>query len=78
MHAAGRVVCLTAAPEVILRRVGSADTRPLLGGAPDPLRRIRELIAEREASYATADIRIDTSATTPPEIAERILEWLGR
>src|SRR5947207_704151 len=35
LRATGLVVLLTASPEAILSRVGNAQTRPLLAGAPD-------------------------------------------
>ena len=48
-----RVFCLTAQPEEIARRIGrpGQPVRPLLE-EQDPIARIAELLAEREAGYA--------------------------
>ncbi|MFC2062805.1 shikimate kinase [Chloroflexota bacterium] len=54
------VVCLTASPEVILKRITGGD-RPLLAVA-DPALAIRELLGFRQPLYErAADIKIDTS-----------------
>jgi shikimate kinase len=64
LRGAAPVVCLTARPEVILRRTrGSGTVRPLLEGA-DPAARISALLAERADAYARADASIDTSDRT--------------
>lgn len=68
------IVLLTAQPEVILQRVQPIATRPKLASAPDPLAEIRRLMSEREAAYACADIRVDTSTLSPEEAVERIEE----
>src|SRR5262245_28356809 len=46
LGAGSRVFCLVASPETIAARVLDGPARPLLAG-PDPLARIRELLAER-------------------------------
>ena len=46
LAAAGPVVCLTATPDELLRRVGGGADRPLLAGG-DRGARIRELLAAR-------------------------------
>src|SRR5690242_1104336 len=51
LRANSRIVLLTATPECILERVRDAVTRPLLADAADPLKRIRELLAQREVAY---------------------------
>ena len=76
MKSCGPLVCLTADPETILLRVGSTATRPLLM-VPDPLAKIRGLLAAREAHYAKADYTVDTSGLTPEEVAERVLEAIN-
>ncbi len=73
----GRIICLKATPEVILERIKNEPHRPLLH-APDPLSRIKELLARREACYAKADYRIDTSQLTTEQVADRIIEWLDK
>ena len=53
------VVCLWASPETIWERVRSHDHRPLLN-EPDPLAKIRELLAAREPHYRQADVLVNT------------------
>jgi shikimate kinase len=74
-----RVVRLAASPEEIVRRLASdqAEVRPLLA-APDPLGRIRDLLARREPVYAQAGLTVDTEGLTPEEVVTQILEWLSR
>jgi shikimate kinase len=74
-----RVVRLVASPKEILRRLAADDSevRPLLA-APDPLGRIRDLLARREAIYALAELTVDTEGLSPEEVAEWILAWLAR
>ncbi len=73
LAAAGPIVCLTAAPEEIARRIGDAANRPLLAGANgDRLARIRALLAERAPVYASAAHRVDTSGLALDEVVERV------
>jgi shikimate kinase len=71
------LICLTAVPEVLLRRVGNGRRRPLLK-ENDRALRIRQLLAQREKSYAQAHISIDTSHLTVDQVVERIVEALAR
>lgn len=73
---AGIVVCLTARPEIIAARVGrSAARRPKLVEGDKPVdQRIRELMAERAAVYARADLTIDTSDSSLERVAERVID----
>jgi shikimate kinase len=57
---AGLVVCLIARPEAIYERIRHETHRPLLQ-TPDPLAKIRDLLAGREPFYHQADLIIDTS-----------------
>lgn len=72
LSATGLVVCLTAAPEIILHRVAAATHRPLLEGG-DKAKKILELLAKRQPLYDAVPHRIDTSTRTPAEIADLIL-----
>jgi shikimate kinase len=56
----GTVICLTAAPEVILARVQGTNDRPLLQGG-NPLEKIQTLLQARADAYAQADVMVDTS-----------------
>jgi shikimate kinase len=69
------LVCLTANPEVLLRRVGNNRQRPLLTHG-DRVQRIRELLALREKNYSQAHICIDTSDLTVNQVAGKITEIL--
>ncbi|MDE2180780.1 MAG: shikimate kinase [candidate division NC10 bacterium] len=66
------LVCLVAEPAVILQRLGGDARRPLLQ-SPDRLARIRELLEQRAAAYAQADLSIDTSGADIEEIVDRIM-----
>lgn len=74
----GRVFCLTASVDTILRRVapdGAAAGRPLLAGA-DARQRITALLAERAEGYARFE-QVDTDGRSPVEVADEILRRLG-
>jgi len=78
LRASGPVVCLTAAPKVILQRVTpTLSARPLLANAPAPLARIQQLMSQRTSAYAQADLTIDTSRLSLEEAAGRIWEEVG-
>lgn len=66
------VVCLWASPETIYSRVKEQTHRPLLR-APDPLARIRELLAAREPVYREADVLITTDMRTVKEVAQQVI-----
>ena len=74
LHAAGPIVCLSAAPEVIVERT-RGEPRPLLAQG-DPAARVRVLLAARAAAYAQADLTIDTSALPVDAVVDRIVEFL--
>lgn len=73
------MILLTASPETILERVNAeGDVRPLLR-VGDRLERIRSLLEAREAKYLRAvDMVVDTSGRTTEQVADEILEYLGR
>ena len=66
------VVCLWAAPEKIWERVRHQSHRPLLQH-PDPLARIRELLALREPFYKNADVLVNTDLRSVREVAQQIV-----
>jgi shikimate kinase len=70
------VIALDARPETILTRINESarhiSERPLLAGA-DPLARIREIKAERDATYRDADAFVETDELSPDEITHKIL-----
>ena len=69
------LVCLTAAPEVLLRHADKSRQRPLLEGG-DRAQRIGELLAQREKNYAQAHVAVDTSHLTVEQVVEKIIERL--
>jgi shikimate kinase len=59
-----------------VRRVGrSGRVRPLLL-VSDPLERAARLLAERARYYERAELRLDTTTSTPAQLVDRILEHL--
>lgn len=68
------VVCLWASPEVIWERVRRHQHRPLLAHAPDPLAKIRELLAARTPFYRQADVLVDTEMRSVPEVTAHVVQ----
>jgi len=66
------VVCLWASPEVIWERVRGQSHRPLLKG-PEPLVKIRELLASREPIYKQADVLVNTEHRSVKEVVQHVL-----
>jgi shikimate kinase len=56
----GFSIWLKADPDVLARRVGRKDTRPLLKGK-DPRQVLSDLLAQREPSYSQADMIVESS-----------------
>lgn len=65
------VVWLCATPEAIWERVRSQTHRPLLQ-TPDPLAKIREMLAVRAPFYREADVYIDSGLRPPREVAAQL------
>lgn len=72
----GVFIALTAAPEVIYRRVKNKKNRPLLlrGNLEE---RIRTLLREREGAYNMAELTVDTGACSPEEAVNQIVSFLA-
>lgn len=75
MKKTGKIICLTAKPEVILKRTKGYSHRPLLK-VDDSKKQIEFLLKKRVALYALADISIDTSELTLQEVAEEVLKFV--
>lgn len=73
--AGGVLICLQAEPRIILERIGADADRPLLHG-PDRLARIQELLHQRAAAYAQADLSVETSELQVEEVIEWIVQRL--
>jgi len=75
LAAAGPIVCLTATPEEILRRVGGGESRPLLATCAsdaERLARIRDLLVARATAYGSVTHTIDTTGATLDQVVERV------
>ena len=66
------VVCLWASPEKILERVRYQTHRPLLYD-PNPLAKIRRLLAAREPFYRQADVLLNTEMRSVREVAQQVI-----
>lgn len=72
LHKCGTVVYLRVSPEVVYERLKNDTTRPLLQ-CEDPLGKIRELLAVRDAIYTEcADIILDVDNRHSDELAEEL------
>ena len=69
----GVVFSLAATPEEIWKRVGHETHRPLLQ-APQPLDRIRQMLAVRAPFYARANCIIHTTGLSIEEVTDQIIE----
>lgn len=68
----GLVVCLTATPETILKRVAHDANRPLLAG-DDKIGKIRGILASRQALYDGIPHRILTDGLSIEDVAAQIV-----
>ena len=66
------VVCLWASPEKIFERVRHQRHRPLLND-PEPLDKIRALLAAREPFYRQADVLVNTDTRSIREVAQQVI-----
>lgn len=66
------IVCLWASPEIIWERVKHQTHRPLLHD-PNPMERIRTLLAAREPFYRQADVLVNTEMRSVKEVAHHVL-----
>ncbi len=66
------VVCLWASAETIYERVRGHNHRPLLE-EPDPLAKIRSLLAVREPYYRQADVLVNAEIRSIREIATQVI-----
>lgn len=71
----GRIIHLSARPDVILDRTKDAEDRPLLETA-DRRKRIAVLLAKRAPFYGRADYEIDTSDLGVEDVVEKIVSYL--
>jgi shikimate kinase len=79
MQARGVLVCLSAEPEEIIRRLKAEHNgRPMLKG-DDLSRRVSALLAQRRAAYAAIPHQVDTTGLTIEQVADAVvaLWWRG-
>jgi shikimate kinase len=67
------LICLTASPDALIKRLGSGSKRPLLKDV-DRRSRIEELLRLRAERYAQAHLIIDTTRLTIDQVVEKIIE----
>jgi shikimate kinase len=65
-------VCLWASPERIWERVRNQSHRPLLND-PNPLEKIRSLLAARAQYYRQADVLVNTEMRNVREVAQQVI-----
>ncbi len=73
----GVIICLTASPEVILKRASRVETRPLLQ-VEDPMARIKELLEIRRPYYQRCHLMVDTSDKSVKEVVRKIVSFVNR
>lgn len=73
MKEKGKIICLSALPEVILKRASGHTHRPLLN-VLDPKKQIEHLLKLRFPYYAQADKTIDTSKISIKGVVEKIVK----
>jgi 3-dehydroquinate synthase len=75
----GMLVRLWATPEVLSERIGRKATRPLMAGLPpeERLKKIREMLEEREQYYSHADFSVESSNDfSEDHVVERVVALL--
>lgn len=77
MKKSGVLICLSASPEVILKRTSKYSHRPLLN-VPNPKKHIDLLLKMRAPYYAKADKIIDTSKISIKEVAAKVLKTIDK
>jgi shikimate kinase len=74
---AGRVVCLTANVDELVRRIGDPEKRPMLAGK-DVRQEIDKILPARQKFYDRAHLVVDTTGVVPSQVARRIAEELEK
>lgn len=77
LKGATTTVWLKARPELHLSRVAAQGDRRPMAGRADPLAELRALLRGREPLYSEADVTVDTSELTPPEVVSELRHRLG-
>lgn len=72
----GTIVCLTATPDEIYKRIKDETHRPLLR-VDDPVGKIKKLLEIRKEFYERSDNFVDTTELSVVEVADRIIGLTG-
>lgn len=72
----GILICLSASPDELLKRIKETASRPLLN-YEEPKKRISIILKKRALCYRKADINIKTDGLSIGEVAERIVKRLN-
>lgn len=72
----GVIICLTASPEVILRRTSRTNYRPLLNVGNREIE-IKKLLKKRERFYKRCSKMIDTSNKSVEEVVDELITFLS-
>ncbi len=73
----GVLICLTASPEEIARRVADDRHRPLLD-VSDRVGTVRDMLAKRSGSYRQSDLTVDTDGKDAAAAAQEVLDAFRR
>ena len=76
MKKTGLIICLTATPKVIFKRVSGYKHRPKLNLA-QPKKQIEFLLKLRSSYYARADKTVNTSGISVKEVVHRISKLMA-
>lgn len=76
MKETGKIVCLSAKPQIILKRTACSSHRPLLN-VENPKDNIELLLKLRSPYYARSDITVDTSKLSVKEVVTKIIKTLS-
>jgi shikimate kinase len=68
----GHLICLTASPDVLMRRMRTDTSRPLLADS-DKKERILELLKIREPAYRLCLIQISTDKKSVERVADEVI-----
>jgi shikimate kinase len=72
LSASGPVVCLTASPDEVLRRLEAVEDRPLLE-VSDRRAQVSALLAERSEAYERVLLQVDTTGLTVAQVTEGVM-----
>ncbi len=78
LSAGGWMICLIAAPEIIIKRTERDETRPLLADTVQRMEKIGQLLKERAVCYGKADFCVDTGVYAIEEVVEEIESFLAK